>query len=212
MSTLLTEALKTINIETKSIVTTGDVTNVDYQTLSSSYDDEPLLGVAKNSDVARGDIDYDYSENLYGFQPNATTRDKVLACTYQIKHSILRTTVELHAHCLHEDTANETGTIVWQARYRIRRNGAVADAWSACTTGTRVLDSALDNGLDVYDFFDEIDISGTNISDMIDVQLRRDYDGGVNGTDDYTGTAYLSQWDFHVQRKNLTGSKYKWSE
>jgi len=216
MATLITDAIKEIAIEPKSVKVTGNGDVADYSTEDSGTKDFPLLGIAENGDTARGSIDYIYDDSnealicTQRFQHKTDVSTYFFSATYQINHDVLRTTVENHVHALHEADA-ETGTIVWQSRWRIRKNGEAPGAFTAWTNGTRFVDSGVEYGLDIYDFGD-IDISDTDISDMLDLQFRRAYDGENSLPDDYTGHAHLSQWDLHYKTKNLTGSVNPWTE
>ena len=194
--TTLAESLKGLDIVAKSIKTTDNTAGYDIETEVSGYDDEPLLFVGRNLDVTNGRVDWDFDEVALSFQDTADEDDCIVQ-TYQIKHKIDKSVLKVHAHVIDKST---TDVIGWKMKYRLWKNGETAGAWSAEQDCTYLLAKVIDQ-LNIVTFSD-IDISGCNNSDMVDIKFYRD--------DAVTGNAYLKQMDFHVKVSKLSGSKVEW--
>jgi len=175
-----------------------DLKNIFLQTEASGYDDEILMFVGKNIDISRGYVDYDYDKLALKFQKSADEAE-ALCNTYQIKHNINRNfVIKAHAHVIVPSDDNFKFFIKW----RKWKNNDFAGAWSSPTEGVYMFPK-IDGKLNVITF-EDIDISDCNVSDMIDIKFYRD--------DSVNKNAWLKQADFHVRKKNITGSFNEWGD
>jgi len=153
-----------------------------------------------------GKVDYDYDENNIKFQPGGSITNKSdrVNWNWQKLHAI-KATSALNVHIHLEQTS--TDAVVFTLKYRIQKNGsAKTTAW---TTLTCDVSSSSDT---VYTYssgtlnqivkFPSIDLTGTNISDIIECQMAR--------TDSTASDIYATYVDAHVEF-DTDGSRTEWS-
>ena len=153
-----------------------------------------------------GTVDYDYDNNAIKFQPGGTIADAkdVVNWNYQKLHGIKAISdMMLHIH-LRQSTANK---VVFELDYRIQKNNAVwATAWETLTCNTT--DDAVFTYPGTGNFnqiliFPAIDLTGTNVSDIVQFKMTR--------TDATTGNVLATYVDAHCEF-DTDGSRTEWAK
>lgn len=142
----------------------------------------------------QGDPDTDTDGTLL-FDSASVEQISVL---YQLPHSWNSTDVRPHLHW--SKTTDAAGDVVWQFRYRVFNNGAVAPDWSAWTdASTRSQTIGADQKI-LIDGFGSVPMAGLRASCMLSIQFRRNTD---DAGDTYGADARLWDADVHYRRYGL---------
>lgn len=118
-------------------------------------------------------------------------------CIFQLSHQTkLGVDLHPHVHWVKDDATDNTGTVVWEAKFRhVPLNGA-ASAWSAYTTGILALDPGDVANVGALTYWTLADSTyHFGISDIIEMVVRRN--GGTSGD------AVLLSADIHYQKVRL---------
>ena len=199
----LVDAVKTIDIVTKSLTTTENaavtIQDTDWDDISGSL-------LAARLDTTSGRLDFDYFNAGINFNSNARYPEEPVVIAIQAKHAMLRgagAVLKPHFHWLQEQAARPnmllgikttnygaatTKEVDWSNYTFVIPTGDVF----TYTTGT----------LGQITTFPEVDISSLTISASIDVVLFRDttnVSGLFAGADPVAGDVIIKYNDSHVK-------------
>lgn len=163
-----------------------------------SWDDLRFPATGQTVDVSGGRIDYDYDECGVAFQDNARYPQEPIVMAAQMPHSWIQgTAIRPHIHWLQSaaDVPN------WLVQYRTVVNGEAPSAWTLAAAETLVFTYTSGTILQISSF-PEIDMTGLNISDFVDIRLFRDTGNDsalFSGADPLTGNALVKELDIHYR-------------
>lgn len=165
-----------------------------YKTKIGYWDDLRFPAVGINPPGAASDPTIDTTDGRLVFSASATN---TVAIQAQLPHN-WKEGSRIHPHLHWSPTSTNTGNVLWRIEYKVANRGAVfpgsfarMDVLSAGsgTTDTHQLEG-----------FEYIDLAGYTVSCMLIILLSRI---GGDGTDTYTGTAKLCEFDIHYQVDSL---------
>lgn len=160
--------------------------------LVGKWDDSLMPVTAINPTGPDGAMTVDITDILGALIAGQSSTPSCFAI-FQLPHTYkVGTAVVLHIHWLKNDATDNTGTVVWEAKWRTSPIGAVADAaYTAYAAGTESVatgDVKLKHGITSW----TIPATGLNISSIIPVVVRRN--GGTSGDAEIIGI------DVHYQK------------
>lgn len=173
----------------------GNTIYADNLILSTPvWDDLRFPAAGINPPGAASDPTRDTTDGRLVFSASATN---TIAIQAQLPHDWQEgSAIRPHVHW--SPTSTHTGNVLWQMRYKVANRG---DVFPAGWTTISVLDAG-DGVTDQHQIISlpEVTMTGFTVSCMMLILLDR---VGGDGTDTYTGTAKLNEFDIHYQRDGL---------
>ena len=175
--------------------------HVPIQYLTDYWDDLCFPATAINPPGIASDPTFDTTNIGWAFSASATN---LLFLIAQLPHSYKEGS-DLKAHIHWEPSNTNTGNVLWRLSYRWRNDGETA----AALTNVDILVPAGGTALTLQvNGFAAISKPNALISSMLDMTLTR---LGADGTDTFTGTAILKEFDIHYL-KDSSGSVSEYSK
>jgi hypothetical protein len=132
----------------------------------------------------------------------SSTIENDIAVIMQLPHSWkVGSKISPHVHWC--KTTNAVGSVVWQMRYRIVRNGGSTSSWTDWVTATVSAAGSAETDNRIHGFGD-ISLDGAGLSDILSFQVRR---LPADANDNYDASARLWEFDIHYEKDSL-GSFY----
>jgi hypothetical protein len=165
-----------------------------YKTKVPYWEDLRFPAAGINPPGAASDPSRDTSDGRLVFSASQTN---TIAIQAQMPHN-WKEGSQIRPHIHWSPTSADTGDVLWKVEYKIANRG---DVFPGSFTPLEVLDA----GSGVADMHQIIglgfiDMSGFEVSCMLLILLHR---MGADGTDTYTGTAKLNEFDIHYQVDSL---------
>ena len=207
-----TEDASAIVLNLKNGLIVGDVTAGDYLEIDPSgtlylygnateWDDLRFPMMGQNLDTATGRISYNYTELGVDFADNARFAvTEQISMIAQFPHSWKTgSAIGAHIHWLQNQNAMPN----YMVSYRWVRNGQpVPSTWTDVSIGDSVFTYVSGTLAQISQFNIEVDPSIDGVSAMLDIKFYRDTantSGLFAGTDAYTGTATVKEFDIHYE-------------
>lgn len=148
----------------------------------------PASGI--NPPGAASDPGVDTGDGRLVFSASA---ENIVAMQVQMPHAWKEGST-IHPHVHWSPTSTNTGNVLWRLKYKVANIGA---AFPAEFTPIDILQAGSGTS-DAHQMatFPTITMTGKTVSCMLLLLLSR---VGNDGTDDYTGTAKLNEFDIHYQ-------------
>jgi len=117
-----------------------------------------------------------------------------IAIIYQMPHAWESTGIRPHIHW--QKTADTAGDVIWQMRYRVWNNNAIAPDFGDWATATERSQAVASDQTTLIDAWPEVSMSGYRKSCFVNVQYRRKAD---DAADNFSGDAKFWEADIHYR-------------